>query len=47
MKSHASIARRAYELNEIGGRREGLNVQDWLGAEQELSGSLGMRMSAQ
>ena len=45
-KSHASIARRAYELYEIGGRREGQNVQDWLRAEQELSGSLGMRRGA-
>ena len=45
-KSHASIARRAYELYEIGGRREGQNVQDWLRAEQELSGSLGMRTGA-
>ena len=45
-RSHASIARRAYELYEIGGRREGQNVQDWLRAEQELSGSLGMRIGA-
>jgi hypothetical protein len=41
-RCHASIAQRAYELFEIGGRLEGHNVQDWLRAEQELSGSLGM-----
>src|SRR5688572_19577849 len=45
-KSHASIARRAYELYEIGGKREGQNVQNWLRAEQELSGSLCMRIGA-
>jgi hypothetical protein len=45
-KCHASIARRAYELYEIGGRQEGHNVQDWLRAEQELSGSLDMRIGA-
>ena len=39
-RCHASIAQRAYELYEIGGRREGHNVHDWLRAEQELSGTL-------
>jgi hypothetical protein len=40
---HASIAQRAYEIYETGGRREGYNMQDWLRAEQELAGSLGPR----
>ena len=40
---HASIAQRAYELYETGGRREGHNVQDWLRAGQELAGSVGTR----
>jgi ActR/RegA family two-component response regulator len=37
-KCHASIAKRAYELYETEGRQEGHNVQNWLRAEQELSG---------
>lgn len=35
--SRDEIARRAYELYEAGGRRDGQDVNDWLAAEQELS----------
>ncbi len=45
-RCHASIAKRAYEFYETEGRQEGHNVQNWLRAEQELSGSIGMRTSA-
>lgn len=38
-KCHASIAQRAYEIYENGGRRQGHNMQHWLRAEQELSGN--------
>jgi len=44
-RCHASIAKRAYELYETEGRQEGHNVQNWLRAEQELSGGLTMRTS--
>jgi CheY-like chemotaxis protein len=44
-RCHASIAQRAYELYETEGRQEGCNFQNWLRAEQELSGSLGTRTS--
>jgi ActR/RegA family two-component response regulator len=37
-RCHASIAQRAYEFYEMGGRRPGRHMQDWLRAEQELSG---------
>jgi DNA-binding response OmpR family regulator len=33
----ARIAQRAHELYELGGRREGGDVHDWLRAEQELA----------
>ena len=42
-KCHASIAQRAYEIYETGGRRQGHNMQDWLRAEQELSGGVGTK----
>lgn len=45
-RCHALIAQRAYEVYETDGRQEGHNVQNWLRAEQELSGSLGMGTSA-
>jgi len=39
-RRHVSIARRAYEIYENSGRREGHNIQHWLRAEQELSASV-------
>jgi hypothetical protein len=33
----AHIVQRAHELYELGGRREGSDVHDWLRAEQELT----------
>jgi Protein of unknown function (DUF2934) len=35
----ARIAGRAYWLYEARGRRDGFDVQDWLQAEREISGS--------
>ena len=35
--SRDEIARRAYELYETRGRRDGQDLNDWLAAEQELS----------
>jgi Protein of unknown function (DUF2934) len=35
------IARRAYELYEQRGRQEGLELEDWLNAEQQLAGAAG------
>jgi DUF2934 family protein len=36
---HDRIARRAYELYEERDRREGLALEDWLKAEQQLVGA--------
>ena len=35
--SRDEIARRAYDLYETRGRRDGQDVDDWLAAEQELA----------
>lgn len=43
-RCHASIARRAHEIYEVEGKREGHHVQNWLRAEQELSSRLGTRI---
>jgi hypothetical protein len=45
-KISAQIARRAYELYETRGREDGHDMEDWLRAEEEITGRAAKAVAA-